>query len=426
MAAVTAPREQPASEMLFRPIRVGPFTLPHRIVMAPLTRSRARTPGNVPTELNACYYAQRASAALIISEATQVSMQGQGYAWTPGIHSREQIEGWRVITDAVHDAGGRMFIQLWHVGRISHPALQPDHMLPVAPSPITPAGKAFIENELGEGELVPFVRPRGLELEELPYVARQYARGARNAQLANADGVEVHGANGYLLEQFLETGTNRRGDAYGGSVAHRARMLLDVVETCIAVWGPERVGVRISPLSTFNDIHDDNPEETFGYIAEQLSEYKLAYLHVINPAAAQLQNGEPIPDRVEKIRRREIRAIAARSLRQAAYNVLVPSGPEDALRLAQFTPEALVANVRTVLDRRGWPRGPADAVPPGSSSLRELEENTSWRLTKDQGRRRSRPAVHSRRRHRRNPRARRRSSRQRRLSKGRPGRRRPR
>ncbi len=301
MAAVTAPREQPASEMLFRPIRVGPFTLPHRIVMAPLTRSRARTPGNVPTELNACYYAQRASAALIISEATQVSMQGQGYAWTPGIHSREQVEGWRVITDAVHDAGGRMFIQLWHVGRISHPALQPDHMLPVAPSPITPAGKAFIENELGEGELVPFVRPRGLELEELPYIARQYARGARNAQLANADGVEVHGANGYLLEQFLETGTNRRGDAYGGSVAHRARMLLDVVETCIAVWGPERVGVRISPLSTFNDIHDDNPEETFGYIAEQLSEYKLAYLHVINPAAAQLQNGEPISDRVEKM-----------------------------------------------------------------------------------------------------------------------------
>ncbi|MDB4954936.1 MAG: N-ethylmaleimide reductase [Myxococcales bacterium] len=269
--------------------------------MAPLTRSRARSPGNVPTELNAAYYAQRASAALIISEATQVSMQGQGYAWTPGMHNREQIEGWRLVTDAVHSAGGRMFIQLWHVGRISHPALQPDHMLPVAPSPITPAGKAFIENERGEGELVPFVRPRALEIDELPFVVRQYARGARNAQIANADGIEIHGANGYLLEQFLETGTNHRSDVYGGPVAHRARMLLDVVEACIGIWGPERVGVRISPLSTFNDIHDDNPEETFGYVAEHLAEYKLAYLHVINPAATELQKGEPIPERVEKL-----------------------------------------------------------------------------------------------------------------------------
>src|ERR1700759_2333190 len=162
---------------LFQQCRLGPFSLPHRVVMAPLTRSRARQPGNVPSQLAACYYAQRASAALIISEATQISMQGQGYAWTPGIHSREQVEAWRQVTKAVHDAGGRMFIQLWHVGRILHPALQPDHMLPVAPSPITPAGKAFIENELGEGELVPFVRPRGLELEELPYIARQSARG---------------------------------------------------------------------------------------------------------------------------------------------------------------------------------------------------------------------------------------------------------
>ena len=299
MAAVTATREQP--DTLFQPIRVGPLDLPHRIVMAPLTRSRARTPGNVPTELNACYYAQRASAALIISEATQVSMQGQGYAWTPGIHSREQVEGWRHVTNAVHEAGGRIFIQLWHVGRISHPALQPDHMLPVAPSAITPAGKAFIENERGEGELAPFVRPRALETEELPYVVRQYARSARNAQLANADGIEIHGANGYLLEQFLETGTNHRQDAYGGPVAHRARMLFDVVETCIAIWGPERVGVRISPLSTFNDVHDDNPEETFGYVAEHLAEYKLAYLHVINSAAAELQNGQSIPERVERL-----------------------------------------------------------------------------------------------------------------------------
>src|ERR1700744_3955085 len=152
-------------DVLFVPYRLGPFNLPHRIVMAPLTRSRARQPGNVPTLLNACYYAQRASAALIISEATQVSMQGQGYAWTPGIHSREQIDGWRLVTDAVHEAGGRIFLQLWHVGRISHPALQPDNMLPVAPSAVTPSGNAFIENERGEGALVPFVRPRALQIE---------------------------------------------------------------------------------------------------------------------------------------------------------------------------------------------------------------------------------------------------------------------
>ncbi|MDB4960632.1 MAG: N-ethylmaleimide reductase [Myxococcales bacterium] len=301
VVASHAPTQQPSSEVLFQPIRIGGLDVPHRIVMAPLTRSRARTPGNVPTELMAAYYAQRASAALIISEATQVSMQGQGYAWTPGIHSREQVEGWRRVTDEVHKAGGRMFMQLWHVGRISHPALQPDHMLPVAPSPITPAGKAFIENEHGEGELVPFVRPRALDLDEMPYLVRQYARGARNAQIANADGIEVHGANGYLLEQFLATGTNHRVDAYGGPVEQRARLLLEVVEACIAIWGPERVGVRISPLSTFNDIQDDNPEATFSYVAEQLAEYKLAYLHVINPAATELQTGQPIPQRVEKL-----------------------------------------------------------------------------------------------------------------------------
>ncbi len=161
---------------------------------------------------------QRASAALIISEATQVSMQGQGYAWTPGIHSREQIEGWRLVTDAVHAAGGRMFLQLWHVGRISHPALQPDGMLPVAPSAIRPAGQAFIENDRGEGELVPFVTPRALDIVEMPYIVQQYERGARNALAAGFDGVEIHAANGYLLDQFINSQTNTRTDAYGGSI----------------------------------------------------------------------------------------------------------------------------------------------------------------------------------------------------------------
>jgi N-ethylmaleimide reductase len=296
-SATAVAAEQPTPEdLLFQPYRLGPYDLPHHIVMAPLTRSRARQPGNVPGPLNACYYAQRASAALIISEATQVSMQGQGYAWTPGIHSREQVEGWRLVTEAVHRAGGLIFNQLWHVGRISHPALQPDQMLPVAPSAVRPRGEAFIENENGEGQLVPFVTPRALQIEEMPYLVRQYWRGAKNALAAGFDGVEVHGANGYLLEQFIASSTNRRSDAYGGPVENRARLLIEVVEMVSEVWGPERVGVRLSPLSTFNDIADDDPEATFSDIARKLNDYRLAYLHLVNPAAAALeQRTEPEP-----------------------------------------------------------------------------------------------------------------------------------
>src|SRR3979411_2040227 len=180
--------QAPDRDLLFLQYQLGPFNLRHRIVMAQLTRSRARQPGNVPSSLAACYYAQRASAALIVSEATQVSMQGQGYAWTPGIHSREQVEAWHRVTRAVHQANGLIFNQLWHVGRISHPALQPDNMLPVAPSAIIPEGKAFIEYERGEGELVPFVRPRALNIEEMPYIVRQYERAARNAQAGASTG----------------------------------------------------------------------------------------------------------------------------------------------------------------------------------------------------------------------------------------------
>lgn len=288
---------QTSGEKLFQPLKLGPYTLPHRVVMAPLTRSRAHQPGNVPSALNACYYAQRASAALLISEATQVSMQGQGYAWTPGIHSREQIEGWRVVAEGVHEAGGLIFMQLWHVGRISHPALQPDGMLPVAPSAIRPAGEAFIENARGEGTLVPFVTPRALHIEEIPYIVRQYVLGARHARNAGVDGVEIHAANGYLLDQFINSATNHRTDSYGGPVENRARLLLEVVEAVCEVWGADRVGVRLSPRGTFNDIHDDDPEATFGYVASQLNEFRLAYLHVVNPNAAALERGEePNPD----------------------------------------------------------------------------------------------------------------------------------
>ncbi|RZI40883.1 alkene reductase [Herbaspirillum sp. HC18] len=280
-----------ASGKLFEPVRLGRYQLPHRIAMAPLTRSRARQPGNIPSPLNACYYVQRTSAALIVTEATQVSMQGQGYAWTPGIHSREQVEGWRLISEAVHAAGGKIFMQLWHVGRISHPSLQPDGMLPVAPSAIRPHGMAFIENARGEGETVPFVTPRALELEEMPYMVGQYVHGARNAMAAGMDGVEVHGANGYLLDQFICSGTNVRDDAYGGPVENRARFLMEVVDEVCKVWGADRVGVRLSPLGTFNDVSDHDPEGTFGYIADKLSNFELAYLHVVNPAAAAIEKG---------------------------------------------------------------------------------------------------------------------------------------
>jgi N-ethylmaleimide reductase len=283
------------AEKLFEPIRLGPYQLRHRMAMAPLTRSRARSPGNVPTPLMAAYYAQRASAALIVAEATQVSMQGQGYAWTPGIHSREQVEGWRLVTAAVHAAGGLIFLQLWHVGRISHPALQPDHMLPVAPSAIQANATAFIENEQGQGEVVPCVKPRALTTEEMPWLLRQYERGARLAVEAGFDGVEVHGANGYLIEQFIDSNSNLRDDQYGGSVENRARLLMEVLDIVTDAWGPGRVGVRLSPLGTFNDVADDDPEATFGHITGALNEYKLAYLHVINPAAAAIEKKQP-PD----------------------------------------------------------------------------------------------------------------------------------
>jgi N-ethylmaleimide reductase len=288
IAPATAARKTPL-EPLFESVWLGRYDLRRRMVMAPLTRSRARQPGNVPSALNACYYA--ASAALIVSEATQVSQQGQGYAWTPGIHSREQVEGWRLVTEAVHKAGGLIFLQLWHVGRISHPSLQPDGMLPVAPSSIKPTGEAFIENENGEGQLVPFVTPRALQIEEMPYIVRQYARGSRNALEAGFDGVEIHAANGYLLDQFINSRTNHRADGYGGAIENRARLLMEVVEAVSEVWGQDRVGVRLSPLGTFNDMGDDDPETTFGYIAEKLNWGPLAYLHVVNPAFTRVEKG---------------------------------------------------------------------------------------------------------------------------------------
>ncbi len=270
---------------LLSPYQLGDLTLVNRMVMAPLTRNRALQ-GNVPQQLNATYYAQRASAGLIISEASQVSPQGLGYPNTPGIHSPEQVEGWKLVTDAVHQQEGRIFLQLWHVGRISHPDLQPDGAIPVAPSAITPKGEAMTY----EG-MKPFVTPRALLTEEIPTIVEQFRLGAENALAAGFDGVEIHGANGYLIDQFLRDGTNQRTDKYGGSIENRARLLLEITEAVTSVWGAKRVGVRFSPSGTFNDMRDSNPLETFGYAAVALNQFDLAYVHIFEAIQADIRHG---------------------------------------------------------------------------------------------------------------------------------------
>jgi len=231
------------------------------------------------------YYAQRASAGHIVSEATQVSPQGVGYPGTPGIHSDAQIAGWKGVTEGVHAAGGRIFLQLWHVGRISHPSLQPDGALPVAPSAIAPAGQAMTPDGMK-----PFVTPRALETAEIASVVEDYRRGAQNARTAGFDGVELHGANGYLIDQFLRDGTNRRTDHYGGSAANRARFLIEVAEAVVGEWGADRVGVRLSPTNPFNDMADSNPAATFAAAVGALNRFGLAYLHIVEPVA-----GDPVP-----------------------------------------------------------------------------------------------------------------------------------
>ncbi len=270
---------------LFSSYQLGNLELPNRIVMAPLTRNRAGE-GNVPYQLNAIYYAQRASAGLIIAEATQVTPEGQGYPATPGIHSPEQVEGWKLVTDAVHQEGGRIFLQLWHVGRISHPDFQPNGALPVAPSAIAAKGEAATY----QGPK-PFVTPRALETSEIPQIVEQYRQGAANALAAGFDGVEIHAANGYLIDQFLRDRTNQRTDKYGGSIENRARFLLEVTEAVTSVWDSNRVGVRLSPSGTFNDIGDSNPLETFGYAAQALNQFNLSYLHIYEATEADIRHG---------------------------------------------------------------------------------------------------------------------------------------
>lgn len=263
---------------LFQPYTLGALTLTNRIVMAPLTRSRAGA-GLVPSGLAVTYYAQRASAGLIIAEATQVSAQAQGYQDTPGIYTAEQIAGWRKVTDAVHAKGGRIFIQLWHVGRVSHVDFQPDGAAPVAPSAIRAETKIFLNNNFADTS-----EPRALELNELPAIVNDFRQAAANAMAAGFDGVEIHGANGYLLEQFIKDGANQRTDAYGGSIENRARLLLEVTAAVVQEIGAERTGVRISPVSPASGISSNDPQPQYNYIAEQLNALGIVYLHVVEGA----------------------------------------------------------------------------------------------------------------------------------------------
>jgi N-ethylmaleimide reductase len=263
---------------LFDPYKLGAVTLTNRAVMAPLTRNRALA-GFVPNPLAIEYYGQRASAGLLITEASQVSQQGQGYQDTPGIYTKEQVAGWRKVTDHVHERGGHIYIQLWHVGRISHTSLQANGGAPVAPSAIRANTKTFVG-----GAFADVSEPRALELSEIPGIIDSFKRASANAIEAGFDGVEIHGANGYLLDQFAKDGTNKRTDAYGGSIENRARLMLEVSKAVAAEAGAERTGIRISPVTPANDVSDSNPQPLFDHIVDQLNALKLVYIHVIEGA----------------------------------------------------------------------------------------------------------------------------------------------
>lgn len=276
------------SAVLFSPFRLGEIEMKNRIVMAPLTRNRATRGSDAPNALNVEYYRQRAGAGLIVTEGTQISQQGQGYVWTPGIYSDAQIAGWKAVTDAVHAQGGRIITQLWHVGRVSHASLQPDNGAPVAPSAIQAKTKTYIESGFTEVS-----QPRELGLDEIPGIIADYVRAAENAKAAGFDGVELHGAHGYLLDQFLRDGSNARSDAYGGSIENRVRLALEVVEAVATVFPKGRIGVRISPVSPANDARDSDPQALFGHLVDQLSAAGIAFIHVVEGATREARDYLP-------------------------------------------------------------------------------------------------------------------------------------
>ncbi|MGB5966597.1 MAG: alkene reductase [Sulfurimonadaceae bacterium] len=293
---------------LFSPIKIGNYPLKNRIFMAPMTRCRS-IQDNVANDMMAAYYAQRASAGLIITEATQISTLGIGYPCTPGIHTAEQVQGWKKVTKAVHEKGGTIFLQLWHVGRISHPAFH-NGELPVAPSAIKPAGETYTFEGMKE-----FVTPRAFKTDEIQDIVQEYVTGAKNAIEAGFDGVEIHGANGYLIDQFLRDGTNTREDAYGGSIENRSRFLFEIVKEIGSAIGSDKTALRLSPSGTFNDMKDSNPQEHFTYICEQLNAFNLAYLHIIDALEGDIKHGANV--------------VGLSILREAYKGILVTNGGYD-------------------------------------------------------------------------------------------------
>lgn len=318
------------SPKLFTPVQVGPLTLPHRVVMAPLTRLRSEQPGDIPGHLMAEMYGQRATdRGLIIAEATTVSILGRGYLGAPGIYSDEQVVGWKKVTDAVHAKGGRIFLQLWHVGRQSHVDMT-GGATPVAPS-VVPFEQVVVTAE----GWVPVSPHRALKIEEIPGIVEEFRKGAERAKAAGFDGVEIHSANGYLLDQFLQDGTNKRTDAYGGSIENRARLLFEVTEAVVSVWGEGRVGVRLAPSGTWASMSDSNPEALFGFVAKELNRFGLAYLHIVEPrivgAEAPVEGKPPV---------------AAAQIRKVFKGIIIAAGgfePNDAEEIVEKGDADLVA-----------------------------------------------------------------------------------
>ncbi|WP_434701493.1 alkene reductase [Pseudomonas sp. D1-36] len=351
---------------LFEPTSLGSITLKNRIVMPPLTRQRSGQPGDIPTALMARYYQQRASAGLIISEGTQIEPRGKGYAWTPGIYSQAQIDGWRTVTDAVHAKGGVIFAQLWHVGRVSHNALQPDNAAPIAPSPIqAQKAKAFIETGHGTGTLVEPSMPRELSVAEIKTLVELYAQAARNALSAGFDGIEIHSANGYLVNQFISTHANQRTDEYGGSLHNRLRFLREVVQAVSAVVGPERVGVRFTPLFTSTDedrvyigFVEEDPHQTYIEAIKVLEQAGVGYLSI---AEADWPNAPDLPD---AFRREVRRTFSGRIIYAGLYTA------DRAARLVEAGLADLVAFGRPFIANpdlperiaNGWPLNTLDAA----------------------------------------------------------------
>ena len=328
---------------LFSPLRVGSLTLSHRIVMAPLTRLRSEVPGDVPVKLMAEYYGQRASkGGLIISEGSPVSIGGRGFLGAPGIYSDEQVTGWRNVTEAVHEAGGYIFLQLWHVGRVSHVDMT-NGELPVSASVLPFEGIAVTGNGF-----VPVSAHRALDIDEIPKLIEDFRNAALNARAAGFDGVELHGANGYIFDQFLQDGTNKRTDEYGGPVENRARLLFEALDAIVDVWGAESVGVRLSPNTKYNSMSDSNPAATFGYVAERLNRYGLAYLHVI----------EPRVKGIETIEANGVPVAAAQLRRNYRGNILAAGGfePDTAEAIVEKGDADMVAFGRYFISNPDLPR----------------------------------------------------------------------